>query len=132
MQAGSRSFSQTALACAALAAALTAASPAAWPQATGSVKSVTATLGGSDARKECINLAASQRLRYWYRADAVVNFNVQHVQGKETLYVVRKDKALMSSGEFRPKTANVYCMVWTNLNRQAVTLSFEFGRLGGG
>jgi hypothetical protein len=116
---------------AAAAAALLLAAPA-WAQPPSNVKSITTTLTSAAARKECVNLTPQQRLHYWYRADSAVNFNIQYVQGKETLYPVKKDKLAIGSGSFQPKVAEVYCLVWTNLARQPVTLSFEFGRLGGG
>src|SRR5207253_2335800 len=37
---------------------------------TANVKSMTATLNSSGARKECVTLTPHQRLRYWYRAEA--------------------------------------------------------------
>ncbi len=99
-------------------------------QAPGNVKSITTTLTTSAARKECLNLTPQQRLQYWYRADAPVNFAVQYVAGKETLYPVKMDKQAIGSGSYQPKVAEVYCLVWTNLGRQPVTLTVEFGRLG--
>lgn len=99
-------------------------------QAPGNVKSITTTLTTSAARKECLNLTPQQRVQYWYRADGPVNFAIQYVQGKETLYPVKKDKTAIGSGWYQPKVAEVYCLVWTNLGRQPVTLSLEFGRLG--
>lgn len=98
-------------------------------QSPGSVKSITTTLTSSAARKECLNLSPQQRLQYWYRADGPVNFAVQLVQGKETLYPVKKDQSAIGSGGFQPKVADTYCLVWTNLGRQPVTLTMEFGRL---
>ena len=99
-------------------------------QAPANVKSITATLPSSAARKECLNATPQHRVHYWYRADGPVNFSVQYVQGKETLYPVKKDKLAIGSGSFQPKAAEVYCLVWTNLGRQPVTLTFEYARLG--
>lgn len=112
-----------------LLAGATAFATLAWPQAAGHVKSVTTTLNSSGARKECIGLSAQQHLRYFYRADAAVNFNIQFVDGKETLYPVKKDKSAIGSGSFQPRVAQDYCLVWTNLSTRAVTLTFEFARL---
>jgi hypothetical protein len=102
----------------------------AWPQSPApNVKSITTTLTSSAARKECLNVTPQQRIHYWYRAEAPVNFAIQYVQDKDTLYPVKKDKLSIGSGSFQPKTADVYCLIWTNLGRQPVTLSFEFGKL---
>lgn len=99
-------------------------------QAPANVKSITTTLSSSAARKECLNVTPQHRVHYWYRADGPVNFSVQYVQGKETLYPVKKDKLAIGTGSFQPKAAEVHCLVWTNLGRQPVTLTFEYARLG--
>ena len=96
---------------------------------TTNVKSITTTLGSSSARKECITLASHQRLRYWYRAEGAVNFDIQYVEGKETLHPMKKDKSAIGSGTFQPKVAQDYCLVWTNLAKHPVNLTFEFARV---
>ena len=120
-------YSKMALAIVALAAALPA-----WPQAPGNVKSITTTLNSGGARRECLGLATQQRLHYWYRADGALNFAVQYVAGRDTLYPVKKDNAAIGTGSYQPKVATDYCLVWTNVAKRPVTLSYEFARLGGG
>ena len=58
-----------------------------------------------------------------------VNFDIQYVEGKETLHPVKKDKSAIGSGTFQPKVAQDYCLVWTNLAKRPVNLSFEFARV---
>ena len=99
--------------------------------ARGTVKSVTTTLVSSGAYKECFSLSLQQKLRYWYRAESAVDFNIQYVEGKEMLYPVKKDKTAIGSGTFQPKVAQDYCVVWTNAAKRPVTLSFEFARVSG-
>ena len=102
------------------------------PTSPANVKSITTTLAGSAARTECITVSAQQRLRYWYRAEGAINFAIQYVdvEGKKTLYPVRRNKAAIGSGTFQPKSAQDYCLVWTNPANSAVNLSFEFARVG--
>jgi len=100
------------------------------------VKSVTTTLVSSGAYKECFSLSAQQKLRYWYRAESAVDFNIQTVEGGATLYPVKKDKSAIGSGTFQPRivapaTSQDYCVVWTNTAKRPVTLTFEFARVGG-
>lgn len=109
--------------------AQSATAPAARANAAANVKSITTTLGSSSARKECITLSTQQRLRYWYRAEGAVNFDVQYVEGKETLHPVKRDRAAIGSGTFQPRVAQDYCLVWTNLAKRPVNLSFEFARV---
>ena len=96
------------------------------------VKTVSKTLNSSAAHKECTSLAAAQNLRYWFRADAPVNFNIQYQEGGQVLYPVKKDKVNILSGTYVPKSPGDVCLVWTNLNPKPVTLSFEFARIAAG
>jgi hypothetical protein len=116
-----------------VAAGMLLAVPAATAQgaraAASNVKSVTTTLVGSSAHKECFALSTQQKLRYWYRAESAVDFNVQYVEGKNTVYPVKKDKSPIGSGTFQPRAAQDYCVVWTNMSKRPVTLSFEFARV---
>ncbi len=96
------------------------------------VKTVTKTLNSSAAHKECTGLTTAQNLRYWFRADAPVNFNIQYQEGGQMVYPVKKDKVSILSGTYAPKNSGDVCIVWTNLNTRPVTLSFEFARLASG
>jgi hypothetical protein len=116
----------------ALSASLLAFSPAAPAQPNVNVKTVTKTLNSSAAHKECIGLSASQNLRYWFRTDAPVSFNIQYQESGKMVYPVKKDKVSILSGTYTPKGATDVCIVWTNLNQKPVTLSFEFARLASG
>ena len=93
------------------------------------IKVITKTLIGSEAHKECVNVSEDQKLRYWYRAEKPIDFVIQYVDGKKTLYPVRRDKEALGSGSFAPTSAQTYCMVWTNPDRQAVLFRVEFARL---
>jgi hypothetical protein len=93
------------------------------------VKTVTKTLASSSAHKECTGLTTAQNLRYWFRADAPINFNIQFQEGGQMVYPVKKDKISILSGTYSPKNSGDVCIVWTNLNNRPVTLSFEFARL---
>ena len=88
-----------------------------------------AALVSSGAHKECFSLTTQQKLRYWYRADAPVDFNVQYVEDRTTQYPVKKDKSAIGSGVFVPKSMQDYCIVWTNASKRPVTLSFEYARV---
>jgi hypothetical protein len=87
------------------------------------------TLLGSAAHKECLSVSDRQAIRYWYRAEAPVDFNINYVEGAETVYPVRRDRLAMGSGSFAPKTARDYCMVWTNAGKHPILFRVEFARL---
>ena len=90
---------------------------------------ITTSLTSSGAHKECVSLAESQSLRYWFRADGPLNFAIQVQSGKEVSYPVRTDKVAIGSGSFVPKAADVHCMVLTNVAGRPVTVRLEFARL---
>jgi hypothetical protein len=90
---------------------------------------VTKTLVSNSAHRECIGVSDKQLLRFWYRADSPIDFNISYVEGKETLYPVRQPKQSIGSGSYTPKAAGDYCLVWTNLSRQPVLFRFEVARL---
>ena len=96
------------------------------------VKAVTTTLVSASAHKECFTLSARQHLRYWYRSDGPVDFTVQYVEGKDTLYPVRRPKSVIDSGTYVAKADNDYCVVWTNTLKRPVTLSLEYARVNPG
>jgi hypothetical protein len=90
---------------------------------------VTKTLVANSAHRECMGISDKQLVRFWYRADAPIDFNLQYVENKETLYPVRQNKQSLGSGSFTPKAAGDYCMVWTNASKRAVLFRFEVARL---
>jgi hypothetical protein len=109
-----------------LAALLAAASPA----LAQNLVVVNKTLVGSSAHKECVNLTDQQLVRYWYRADAPIDFNIQFVDNKQTVYPVRRDKQAIGSGSYSPDSAKqVTCLVWTNTGRRPILFRVEFARL---
>lgn len=111
------------------AAVLAAAAGIAAPSLAQNHVVITKTLVGSSAHKECLAVTERQAIRYWYRADAPIDFNIYTVQGKNTVYAFRRDKETMGSGSFAPKATGDYCMVWTNSSRKPVLFRVEFARL---
>jgi len=93
------------------------------------IRVVTRTLPSSSAHKECFALNENQVVRYWYRADALIDFNIQYVEGKKTIFELRRDRQALGSGGFTPKVARDYCMVWTNAFNKPVLFRVELARL---
>ena len=93
------------------------------------LKVITTSVPSSGAHKECLSLSQSQSLRYWFRADGPLSFDIQVKLGNKTGYPVRRHKVTMDSGIFAPGEAEVYCMVLTNVAARPVTVRLEFARL---
>jgi hypothetical protein len=90
---------------------------------------VTKTLVANSAHKECVSLTERQVLRYWYRADGALDFDLQHVEKGELQHPVRQSGQSIGTGSFAPPAAGDYCMVWTNLSKRPVLFRFEIARL---
>jgi len=95
----------------------------------GNLKVITTSVPSTGAHKECLSLRQSQSLRYWFRADGPLNFDIQVKVKDQTEYPVRHDNVAMGSGSFVPKSADVYCMVLTNPAHRPVTVRLEFARV---
>ncbi len=92
-------------------------------------KIITTSVPSSGAHKECVSLEKSQNLRYWFRADGQLDFDVQAQSGVKTDRLVRRDGVTMASGAFAPTGAEVYCMVLTNTAKHPVTVRLEFAKV---
>ncbi len=90
---------------------------------------VTRTLPSSSAHKECFAINDRQMVRYWYRADALIDFNIQYVEADKTVIEFKRDRQALGSGGFAPKVARDYCMVWTNASNKPVLFRVELARL---
>jgi len=99
------------------------------PAQEANVKVITKTLTSSGAHKECLSLATTQSLRYWFRSEAPIDFNIQYQDGDDVVYPVKREKVTIGSGSYVPKAAQVHCMVLTNLARRPVTVRIEFARV---
>ena len=90
---------------------------------------VTKTLLSNAAHKECMAVSEKQKLRYWYRAESGIDFDIQQVEAGATVYPVRQKGQSLGTGTFMPKAAGDVCMVWTNLSKRPVLFRFEAARL---
>ena len=90
---------------------------------------VTKTLVSNSAHRECLAISERQLLRFWYRADAPIDFDIQYVENNETTYPLKQIKQSLGSGTYTPRAAGDYCMVWTNTSRQPILFRFELARL---
>jgi hypothetical protein len=122
-----RKFAMKAIALACMAAAAALVFAPAYAQQNHLV--VTKTLVSNSAHRECMGVTDKQLLRFWYRSDAPIDFNIQYVENNDTLYPVKQTRQSIGSGSFTPKASGDYCMVWTNTSRRPVLFRFEIARL---
>ena len=93
------------------------------------VKVITMTIASSGAHKECLSLSNTQSLRYWFRSEGPIDFNIQYQAASGVVYAVKRDKLSMGTGSYAAKTADVHCMVLTNPAKKSATVRLEFARV---
>lgn len=93
------------------------------------VRVITKTLTSSSAHKECFAVNERQIIRYWYRADALIDFNIQYVESGKTHFEFQRDRQALGSGSYAPKIARDYCMVWTNAFNKPALFRVELTRI---
>lgn len=72
--------------------------------------------------EHCVKLAGGESLKYRFKADAPLAFNIHHHRGHEVLYPIKRDAVLRLSGKFMAPAADDYCLMWENKGAEAVRL----------
>lgn len=87
----------------------------------------TVAAGGFD--EICLRLDAGQPLRYAFKADGPLDFNIHHHRGREVFYPVRA-AALREqpAARFTAPAADDYCLMWENRGAAAVKVEGEIAR----
>ena len=88
-------------------------------------------LPAKESRKECLKLAAGQRLAYVFTAQQTAQFNIHYPAGDKVSYPVRRNVRHLH-GEYTSRAAQDYCMMWTNPHAVGINLSYSFSVRGGG
>ena len=70
------------------------------------------TLSGKAFDERCVNLDAGQSIRYRFKASAPVDFNIHYHRGEEVVFPVRKAGVRETSGTFKARGAEGYCLMW--------------------
>lgn len=91
------------------------------------VRVITKTLVGNSAHKECVSVSDRQTLRWWYRADALIDFRLHGAADSNT--DLRKERQALGSGSFSPRAGGDYCLVWTNAGKKPLLFRVEIARL---
>jgi hypothetical protein len=73
--------------------------------------------------ERCVKLAAGESIRYRFKADRPVDFNIHYHRGNEVFYPVKKAAVAERVGRFRAKSADVYCLMWENKGKSAALVN---------
>jgi hypothetical protein len=93
----------TLLATAALAQAPTPAKP----------MTIDVTLVPKKVHEECAQMKAGETLRFHWKSDVPVDFNIHYHRGNDVFYPVKREAMRGDGGSFTSKSAEDYCWMWT-------------------
>ena len=60
----------------------------------------------------CLELKAGDRVRYQFRSNADVDFNIHYHRGKEVFYPVKDTATRSAVALFTAPHADTYCLMW--------------------
>ncbi len=64
--------------------------------------------------EHCLRLDAGEAIGWRFTATAPMDFNIHFHRGESVLQPVRREAAARGSGAFRARSADVYCLMWSN------------------
>jgi len=76
----------------------------------------------------CGPLAVGEQVRWRFRADRPLDFNVHYHVGKDVVYPVRQDGAIERDGVLAVSRRDEYCWMWTNPGTTTAQLDLTLSR----
>ena len=70
--------------------------------------------------KHCVKLDAGEHIRYRYRANGDVDFNIHYHRGSEVHYPVKTTASRSADATFTAPHADTYCLMWERKGEGAV------------
>jgi hypothetical protein len=77
------------------------------------------TLKAQGMHEECVKLKAGEQRKYYWKADAPVDFNIHYHRDPEVFYPVKREAIRGDSGTFTARDSEDYCWMWTALDKPA-------------
>jgi hypothetical protein len=77
--------------------------------------------------EECISAKSGQKCNYSFFASAPVDFNVHYHAGEKIVYALERRDVTRDDGTYVPDHEDIYCLMWTNNQKTAVTLNYTYG-----
>ncbi len=80
----------------------------------------------TDIYETCVKLVPNQALDYSFEASDSVNFKILYRSEGNVFYSYTKDAVLSDKGVFYAEREESYCMEWSNLHHEPVSLSYSY------
>ncbi|SRR5258706_3733065 len=103
-----------ALLCAALPAAAFA-----YPSDSPQARPFSLALEPKGMHEECLRVEAGEKRKYYWKADAPVDFNIHYHRETEVFYPVKREAMRGDGGAFTARTGEDYCWMWTARDKPA-------------
>ena len=84
------------------------------------------TLNPSKIHEECMELLPGDVLSYSFNASGPVDFNIHFHEEENISYPVSRKKISSYEGKYSPAKEQMYCLMWTNVKKTAVQLTYAF------
>jgi len=88
----------------------------------------TMSIAPSKFAEVCGALVPGQAIRWHFKADKPLDFNVHYHVGKDVVYPVRKDGASVLDGTLAVSRREEYCWMWTNPGAAAARVDLTMSR----
>jgi hypothetical protein len=62
--------------------------------------------------EHCLQLGAGERIRYQFRANGEVDFNIHYHRGSDVHYPVKTSASRSADATFTAPHADTYCLMW--------------------
>lgn len=84
------------------------------------------SIPAGQVHEECMELGTKKKLTYSFNSPKPMNFNIHYHVGKDVFYPIKRNKVSSLENEFRPISKQEYCLMWSNLEKVSVRLSYTF------
>ncbi len=76
--------------------------------------------------EECASAKGGQKFAYSFYASTPVDFNVHYHAGDKIYYPIERRGVTMDDGTYVPDHQDIYCLMWTNIQKTPVTLNYKY------
>jgi hypothetical protein len=85
-----------------------------------------AVMDPSKLHEDCVKLEPGDSISYSFKASGPVDFNIHYHEVGKIFYPVLKKDTAAEQGRFSADKEEFYCLMWTNIQRNPVHVSYTY------
>jgi len=89
-------------------------------------KSLTVTIESNGDHEDCLQIRANQQITLRFTSSKPTDFNIHAHFGEDVMYAVQKEAITTYEDSVTLAKAGQYCLMWTNLVAEPVTLTYQY------